>query len=110
VTGKGKKRQIELKSSRDSTDSITINETIQNLAARVQQILSTVKIIQDEVQCLRNEITEIRSEIRSESSRTLTVESSSRAHDDAISKLKESVDNSRLGPLSNKILILENAE
>ena len=71
------------------------------------------------MQGLRNEITEIRSEIRSVSSRTLTLESSNRAHNDAISKLKEevkdissskSVDNSRLGPLSNKILVLENAE
>lgn len=103
-------------SVQDSTAEGTIRDSIDALTSSVHQILETVKATREEIQGLRSELSEIRSDISGLTSKVNDIEIKTATHSDTITKIQAELKDIRmkethgLGPLTDKVLILENLE
>ena len=115
-----KKRRNDMESKRlsmqDSTAQGTIRDLIDTLTSSVHHILETVKATREEIQSLRSELSEIRSDISGLTSKVNDIEIITATHSDTIIKIQAELKDIRKkethgsGPLTDKVLILENSE
>ena len=100
-------------SVQDSTTEGTIRDSIDALTSSVHQILEIVKATREEIIGLRSEI---RSDISGLTSKVNDIEIKTATHSDTITKIQAELKDIRmkethgLGPLTDKVLILENLE